>query len=177
MHLLKDKSWSGPTVLLAPGHRIMASNASEETAEHWRVSSDEPAGGAEPIRPQVIVAHCNEDQVVPFSHSSELCDLNSSFKLVTVDDGAPPHVSSCFSPSSLPLYLFRISLHLPLPLPFLRSPPPPRPRPHSLKTKGSKSLTTRICVALPEKHSMMVLARAGTISDMVRTVAGREGKS
>ena len=116
MHLLKDKSWSGPTVLLAPGHRIMASNASEETAEHWRVSSDEPAGGAEPIRPQVIVAHCNEDQVVPFSHSSELCDLNSSFKLVTVDDGAPPpmFLLASLHPLFLSIYFASPSISLSL---------------------------------------------------------------
>eukprot|EP01051_Picozoa_sp_SAG22_P003427 SAG22_NODE_166_length_16765_cov_30.782791_9_plen_164_part_00 len=78
VQLLMEKSWSGPTVLLAPGHRIMASTPDQEMAGHWRLSDgdhdlERRSGNSPPPAPQVVVAHCEPDEVVPFSHRCAAC--------------------------------------------------------------------------------------------------------
>eukprot|EP01006_Ploeotia_vitrea_P026354 TRINITY_DN59341_c0_g1_i1.p1 TRINITY_DN59341_c0_g1~~TRINITY_DN59341_c0_g1_i1.p1 ORF type:complete len:206 (+),score=27.04 TRINITY_DN59341_c0_g1_i1:177-794(+) len=84
LHLLDQGLWNGPTVLVAPAHRLMARRMGEQ--RQLRLIG----------RNGVVVVHGTHDATVPIQHSKDLissADGDVATTFIEVDDQHPVNVS------------------------------------------------------------------------------------
>jgi len=79
VELLLRGLWAGPTLLLCPGHELMAERTGYQL--HWEGLEGLPGE----VTKQVLVVHGRGDAVVPVGHSQNLV-AGSQATLVLVDD-------------------------------------------------------------------------------------------